>query len=204
MTSIATFPSNSALRFNAPRVTPVFVRWAAKLGITAAVFLAVVGATYLVLPRLEGSGIWAYGVGFLVQATTSASIMVPVPGIAALVVMSQGLNVVTLAVFGAAGGAVGELFAYWIGYQGRGPLAKTGLYNRLEAAMRLHGGAAVFMFAAVPVLPMDAAGVVAGVTRYPIGRFLVATFAGKLLMLIAVFWAAREFTPTLSFVNAWG
>ena len=203
MTTLATYQSNSAPRFSAPRLSPVILGWTVKLGVTATIFVAVVGMAYLVLPRLEAAGHWAYGIGFLVQATTSASIFIPMPGMAALVVMSQELNIVALAVVGAAGGAVGELLGYWIGSQGRGPLAKTGLYKKLEAAVRRRGGTVIFLFAAVPLLPMDAAGIIAGATRYPIGRFLIAMFAGKLLLLIALFLAARQFHAAFSFLNAW-
>ena len=174
-----------------------------KFGITTAVFAAVVATAYLVLPRLEATGIWAYGVGFLVQATTAASIIVPIPGMAALVIMSQEMDLVTLAVAGAAGGAIGELLGYWLGSQGRGPLAKTRMYNKVESAMHRWGGLVVFLFAAVPALPMDAAGIVAGATRYPIGRYLIAMFAGKLLLLMGLFLAARQFVTALSFLNEW-
>ena len=52
-------------------------------------------------------------------------------------------------------------------------------------------------------IPMDAAGIVAGATRYPIGRYLIAMFAGKLLLLMALFLAARQFVTALSFLNEW-
>ncbi len=203
MTTIAASQSNSALRFNTPRLSPTFLRGAAKLSMTVAIFAAIVAASYLVIPRLGVQGVAAYGVGFLVQATTSATVLVPVTGIPALVVMSQDLNLLTLAVFGAAGGALGELFGYWLGSQGRGPLSNMRLYHRLETAMQRRGGLVVFLFAAVPLLPMDAAGIVAGVTRYPLGRFLTAMFAGKLLLLLTLFLVAREFLTALSFLNAW-
>lgn len=203
MTTIAIPQSNSALRFSAPLLSQASLQGVMKFGIAAAIFAAAVATAYLVLPRLEATGVWAYVVGFLVQATTAASIMVPLPGMAALVVMSQELHLVMLAVVGAAGGAIGELFGYWLGSQGRGPLARTRIYNKLEVAMRRWGGVVVFLFAAVPVLPMDAAGIVAGATRYPIARYLVAMFAGKLLLLMALFLAARQFVTALSHLNEW-
>jgi membrane protein DedA with SNARE-associated domain len=50
---------------------------------------------------------------------------------------------------------------------------------------------------------MDAAGIVAGATRYPIGRYLIAMFAGKLLLLVVLFLAARRFVDALAFLNGW-
>ena len=203
MTTLALSPSTGVLRFNAPVLNPVLTKSAVKIGTGIAIFVAVVTVAYLVLPRLGTQGIWAYGVGFLVQATTSASIVVPIPGMAALVVMSQETNLIWLAMFGAAGGAIGELFGYWIGSQGRGPLASSRLFSKLETAMRRRGGIVIFLFALVPVLPMDAAGIVAGATRYPLGRYLAAMFAGKVLLLLAAFLAARELVSGLSFLNGW-
>ena len=203
MTTIAIPQSNSALKFSVPLPSQALLKGVMKFGIAAAIFAAAIAAAYLVLPRLEATGIWAYVVGFLVQATSAASIIVPVPGIAALVVMSQELDLVMLAAAGAAGGAIGELLGYWLGSKGHGPLARTRMYSKLEVAMRRWGGAVVFLFAAVPVLPMDAAGIVAGATRYPIARYLVAMFAGKLLLLMALFLAARQFVTALSHLNEW-
>ena len=208
MTTIAIPQSNSALRFGKPLLNQTFLQGVVKqgvvkFGIAAAIFAAAVAMAYLVLPRLEATGLWAYAVGFMVQATTAASIMVPIPGMATLVVMSQELDLVTLAVVGAAGGAIGELLGYWLGSQGRGPLAKTRMYDKLEVAMRRWGGVVVFLFAAVPVLPMDAAGIVAGATRYPVARYLVAMFTGKFVLLMALFLAARPLVTALSYLSEW-
>lgn len=195
--------THSAPSFTAPGPRRKALKSALKFGMAAAVFASIVAMSFLVLPRLEATGIWAYGIGFLIQATTSASIMVPVPGAAALTVMSQELNLFALAAVGAAGGAVGELVGYWLGTQGRGPLAKLGIYKKLEAAMAKWGGTVVFLFAAVPLLPMDAAGIVAGATRLPLHRYLISMFLGKMLLLSLVFLAARQFSTAFSFVAEW-
>ena len=89
MTTIAIPRSDNAPGPSVPRLSPAFLKSAVKLGVTMAIFAGVVATAYLVLPRLEATGIWAYGVGFLIQATTAASIIVPIPGMAALVVESR-------------------------------------------------------------------------------------------------------------------
>ena len=46
-------------------------------------------------------------------------------------------------------------------------------------------GLAIFAFAATP-LPFDIAGIWAGAIRYPIARFLVIVFCGKLILVTAI------------------
>jgi membrane protein YqaA with SNARE-associated domain len=198
LAQVTTAPS-----FRVPSPSKAALKSVLKFTMAAAFFAGIVAMAYLVLPHLEATGIWAYGVAFLIQATTSASVMIPIPGMAALTVMSQEMDIVTLAAFGAAGGAVGELVGYWIGAQGRGPLAKLGLYRKIEAAMRRWGGMVVFVFAAIPVLPMDAAGIVAGATRLPLHRYLIAMFSGKMILLTVGFLAARQASGALSFISEW-
>lgn len=162
----------------------------AKVGAAAIVGAGLIAFAYYVLPRLAATGVAAYGLGFLINAVTSASIMVPVPGMGALVVMSSELNPWMLAIIAAAGGALGELFGYWLGSQGRGPLTGSRVFMKIRTRMERYGGAVVFVFAAIPVLPMDAAAMVAGATRYPVGRFLGYMAAGKALLLMTVFYLA--------------
>lgn len=201
MTAQITNASRVSLpRLSFPRPSRKMVRPALKSLAFAAFFAAIVGFAYFVLPSLNATGIWAYGVGFLIQATTSASIIVPIPGMAALLVMAQEMDILALAAFGAAGGTVGELVGYWLGMQGRGPLAKTGLYKRLEPAMRRWGGPIIVLFAAIPVLPMDAAGIVAGAIRFPIARYLVAMFTGKFALLLVGFIASRQLASATAFL----
>lgn len=177
----------------APRrpALPRWTRWVARFAVVATVAVAVMLVVYRVLPMLEQAGDWAYLVGFLVQAATAATIVIPIPGLAALTVMSQDLNIVALAAAGAAGGAVGEMTGYWIGSQGRGVIEKTRVMQWVRPQMERRGALIVTLFAAVPVLPMDAAGMLAGSTRYPIARFLAAMFVGKFALLLVTFLAAR-------------
>lgn len=163
---------------------------AAKALLAVAVGIGLVAFAYYVLPRLAATGVAGYALGFLINAVTSASIIMPVPGMGILIVMSSELNPWMLAVVAAAGGALGELFGYWLGSQGRGPLAGSRMFAKIRGSMERHGGAVVFAFAAIPILPMDAAAMVAGATRYPVGRFLGYMAAGKALLLMAVFYFA--------------
>jgi membrane protein YqaA with SNARE-associated domain len=169
------------------RPTAKFVGKAAFAVLAAGNLMAL---AYYVLPGLSATGPAAYALGFVINAVTSASIIVPVPGMGALVVMSSELNPWMLAAVAAFGGALGEMFGYWLGSQGRGTLAGSRFFQALAMRMRRHGAALVFLFAAVPVLPMDAAAMVAGATHYPVARFVMSMAAGKAVLLASAFATA--------------
>ena len=57
--------------------------------------------------------------------------------------------------------------------------------------MDKRGGLIILLFSMVPVLPMDAIGIMSGAVRFPIAKFLFATFIGRLALLLGTFLAAR-------------
>ena len=69
-----------------------------KIAVAAIIAATFVSFVWLVLPGLNVTGPLAYGLGLLVYLATSASVAIPLPGLGALVVMSQDMNVVGLAV----------------------------------------------------------------------------------------------------------
>jgi membrane protein YqaA with SNARE-associated domain len=189
MQATTTQPSRTSI---APRDA---AQVALKITVAVAIAAGLMAFAYNVLPTLLATGpeagLAAYALGFVVNAITSASIIVPVPGMGALVLMSSELNPWVLAGVAGVGGALGEMFGYWLGTQGRGPLTGSRLFGKIQARMQRYGAGVIFLFAAVPVLPIDAAAMVAGATRYPVARFLVSMAAGKALLLATAFALAR-------------
>ena len=64
-------------------------------------------------------------------------------------------------------------------------------------------GLAIFAFAATP-LPFDIAGIWAGAIRYPLARFLLIVFGGKLILVTAIALAGYysiDFLQNLPFVG---
>ena len=164
----------------------------AKVAGALAVGAGLMAFAYYVMPHLTASGPIAYALAFLIYGVTSASIVVPVPGMAALIVMANDLNPWALAAVAACGGALGELFGYWLGAQGGSRLTNSVALRAVKTKLERFGGPIVFLFAAVPILPMDAAAIAAGVLRYPMVRFLLYMVAGKALLLATVFMLASK------------
>ena len=65
--------------------------------------------------------------------------------------------------------------------------------------MKKRGSLIIFLFAALPILPIDVAGIVAGALRFPLWKFMLVGWLGKnikyvTLMLIAA-WGVHWIMP---------
>lgn len=161
-----------------------------------AVLLAVGITTALFLYRDQVSQLGAYGYlgAFLVSLISSATVILPVPGIVVLFALGASLNPVLVGLIGAAGGTIGEVTGFMVGYGGRGMVPSKGrMYARVENWMRRWGAWAIFGFAAVPLPVFDVAGVVAGTLGYPLWKFLLVGWVGKSIKYVI-----------LVLVGAWG
>jgi len=137
---------------------------------------------------------WGYLGAFLISLISSATIILPVPGIVVLFALGTTLNPVLVGLAGGTGATIGEITGFLAGYGGRGMIKGKGrMYTMVENWMRRWGGWAIFAFAAAPLPLFDIAGVVAGVLGYPVWKFLLVAWPGKCIKYIILVW-----------VGAWG
>jgi len=144
---------------------------------------------------------------FLVEAISSASIFIPVPGYLAVLLAGAKLNPFGVAVASGLGSTVGELTGYLLGMGGMKLIGDRSDYVRrhsseLEAARRIfsrYGPSAIFIFAATP-LPFDLAGILCGTLGFDLKIFFLGTFAGKTMKFLLLAYAGRglfEMTQSL-------
>ncbi|MBF8267491.1 MAG: putative rane protein [Dehalococcoidia bacterium] len=121
----------------------------------------------------------------------SASILVPIPSIAATCAGPGLLKLLPLgvALLASVGESLGELSGYLIGFSGRGMAENRRFYPRIERWMARRGGLILFFVSAIPNPLFDLAGIAAGTLRYPVWRFLLAVWSGKLLKSLAIAYA---------------
>jgi membrane protein YqaA with SNARE-associated domain len=144
-----------------------------------------------------------YPAVFLINLIGSASIFIPIPGFALLFFMpGLGFDPWLLALFGAAGAAIGEITGYAVGFGGRAiaekrrregitdkVLRKKTLVEKAEEWSKKRGVfPVIILFAATP-LPFDIIGILAGIIKYDTRRFLLATFIGKLIIFSVIAWS---------------
>lgn len=162
------------------------LRWLALAGVAGMLVLAVMARRWLPLFRLLG-----YPGIFLLGFFSSASIAVPVPGLASVCAGGSilGLAPFWVGVAGGVGEALGELTGYFAGFGGRGLVERWGWYRRVSSWVRRRGGLVLFLLSTVPNPFFDVVGIAAGSLRYPLHRFLTVVGAGKVLKDIWVAYA---------------
>jgi len=130
-----------------------------------------------------------YAGAFLVALISSATIFLPVPGIALIYALGQSMNPVLLGLVAGAGSALGEITGYTAGFSGQAVLENNRFYPRLERWMRRRGSIVIFVLSLVPNPFFDIAGAIAGALRYPLWKFLAVCFLGKTPRYVLVAFA---------------
>ncbi|MEE8363933.1 MAG: VTT domain-containing protein [Dehalococcoidia bacterium] len=146
----------------------------------AMVFVAI-GLSLWLTGRLDVNDVGYAGV-WVISFISAASIVVPVPGLAAVCIGAApdvGLEPLFLGVLAGSAEALGEMTGYIAGASGRGLIQKQRYYPRFQAWMDRWGGLLLFLGSTIPNPVFDFLGVAAGSSRYPIKRFLPLVFAGK-------------------------
>jgi membrane protein YqaA with SNARE-associated domain len=153
--------------------------------------LTLIIAVVLLSDRLPNYKSVGYMGVFLLSFVGSASILVPVPGIAAVCAGPGllGLFPLGVAILASVAETAGELTGYLIGFSGRGFAENNRFYPRIERWMQRRGGIAILLASSVPNPLFDLVGIAAGTLRFPIWRFLIAVWAGKLIKSTTIAYA---------------
>ena len=138
------------------------------------------------LGDLETYKNYGYLGAFMVSAITSATIILPIPGIAVIFALGAVLNPIIVGVAGGVGGGLGELTGYLAGYSGRGVVENHKLYERMERWMRRRGSVTIFVLALIPNPFFDLAGFTAGALRFPLWKFLTVCLLGKIPRFVGI------------------
>lgn len=124
----------------------------------------------------------AYLIVFIATFFTSCTIVFPAPGIVVVMAAASMWNPVIVALVASVGGSLGEITGYYAGYVGKKIIInehqKT--YNRAVSWMNRYGIWAIIVFAMIPVLVFDLVGLAAGALKFPLWKFMLACWAGRI------------------------
>lgn len=125
---------------------------------------------------------------FLANLMASATIIIPLP--VSVFVFSSGalLSPLLVGLSSALGATLGEFTGYAIGWGGRKVIERKWKkwIKNTEGLFQKYGAFwIIILFAATP-LPDDIVGIIGGTTRYPLKKFFIASFIGKLILNLAL------------------
>ena len=131
---------------------------------------------------LKDYGWIAYIIVFIATALSSATILIPAPGIAFTLTAAAVWDPTFVAIAAGTGDALGEMTAYWIGYVGERIVDYDHLpaYGKASSWTDRYGVWAIFGIALVPIVPYDLIGMAAGALKIKWWKFFLGTWAGKL------------------------
>jgi len=155
---------------------------------TVLVVVAIMLAIFLYRDRVAELGNYGYLGAFLICLLCNASIILPVPGLLLIFALGAAFNPFLVGLASSAGGTIGELTGYMLGYGGRRIVENRGLYTKAVQWLKKWGALTIFVFAVTP-LPDDIAGITAGALRFPVWKFLLVCFLGKALLSMGIAWA---------------
>ena len=164
------------------------------------VLLAVIALTIiLVINREKIQALQAYGYPgiFLFSILANATIFLPVPGVVFTSAMGAIFNPLLVSVAAGSGAAIGELSGYLAGFSGQAVVEDSERYKRVVRWMEKYGDVTILVLAFIPNPLFDLAGIVAGILKMPIWKFLIFCVIGKILKMMMFAYAGSWFINLL-------
>ena len=128
---------------------------------------------------------------FLISLIGNASVLLP--GIVLPILTALGVDCyrasgelagpIIIGLAGGTGAAIGEIVGYMAGYSGSAIVENKKRYQSFVGWVRRWGAIAIFIFALVPLV-FDLVGIVAGVIRFPLWKFLLVCWLGRTLLYV--------------------
>jgi len=155
--------------------------------VRVAVLILVIALTvYLIIIRDRIIELQEYGYPgiFLFSLLANATILIPIPGVIFTSAMGAVFNPMWVAVAAGSGAALGELSGYLAGFSGQAVVENSERYKKMMAWMKKYGDITILVLAFIPNPIFDMAGLIAGVLKMPVWKFLVYCIIGKILKMM--------------------
>ena len=138
------------------------------------------------LQAVESFGLFSL---FLINFFSSATIFLPSPGIVSVPVAAAIYTPVSVVLLGSLGSALGEGVGFLFGHSSMkvldGKKHKI-LYHLNKFIFEKYGLPLLIITAAIPNPLVDGLGILAGMAGYPLHKFLIAVFLGRILRNIGL------------------
>lgn len=122
---------------------------------------------------------------FLVSLLSNATLFLPVPGVLFTSAMGAIFNPFLVALLAGTGATIGEISGYLVGFSGQGVIENKTWYDRITRWAKRYGDLTIFLMALIPNPVFDMVGMAAGASKMPLWRFLLWSWLGKCLKMLA-------------------
>jgi membrane protein YqaA with SNARE-associated domain len=167
------------------------------------IFALSIGLFFLARSYLDLESLLRYGyLGIFLISLSCVTIIFPLPWEAVIIAAGTTLNPLWVGIMASIGATIGELSSYAAGYWGRKIILgeHSERYKGAEAWLNRYGSFAVFLFALLPILIFDLLGLAAGSFRFPLWKFILACWAGRVIRCLVeayLGWGVFGFLPQL-------
>lgn len=145
------------------------------------VFIVIVVA-FLYKQQIEKYAMGGY-IGVLVSCFAStASILLPAPGIFVVIQYAQFLNSTLVVLLGGIGTASGELIGYLLGRTGKNVI-DFHTDNKVLRVFKKHPYIAIFVFSVLPLPLFDVIGIASGMAKVNVLKFWIVCVLGKIIKM---------------------
>lgn len=177
------------------QIQPKHRQW---IGRVLAILFVIAISVFIFSFRDRASQLALYGYPgvFMLAFLTSATVILPAPGLIVVFSMGAVLNPVATALAAGSGAALGELSGYLAGVSGRAVVEQVRYYDRVRDWMENHERLSswlILFLAFLPVPIFDVAGIAAGALKMPVARFLIYCWVGKILKMLLVAYLGLGF-----------
>lgn len=182
-------PTTALVRIEPPPEQPA--GWKINL-LRILVLFAVIGVSLLLIEQREQiqqlAGVGYPGI-FITALISSASVLVPGPGLAIAFAMGGILHPLGVALAAGSGAAVGEVSAYLAGISGRAVIERIDLYGRIKPQILKYGPIAIFLLGVIPNPAFDLTGIAAGALKMTFWKFFLAVWAAQVIKMLVIAFA---------------
>ena len=187
------------LRDRLSRFRPTQVRLTMQMkialsGLFFGTFL-VTGGLFVAYLNADETRVEQYGLigAFIVSLTSSATVVLPAPGILIILSMAEIIDPWRLGIVTGIGGGLGGGTAYMAGALGRDAMGESSrIKQRMTDLFNSKWGMVIlFVGNLIPFAPGDAISAIAGISRFPILQFFIYVIIASILKMIALSWLGR-------------
>lgn len=168
-----------------------------RIGLLLLVIALTLGI-YLLRDQARWLARWGYVGIFLLSILANATIILPAPGVAFVFGLGALYNPLLVALAAGAGAAVGELSGYLAGYSGNIVIQNRTHADRMTEWMKKYGPWTILILGFIPNPLFDLAGIIAGMLKMPLWKFLLFCMVGKIFKMLLFAYAGSLSIPWLA------